>query len=68
VAAFATPFLLALSSAGGAVLLRLGPLADWTLLPRLLVAGGAGLALFLGLALLIDRDGLVRVAGLLRRR
>jgi O-antigen/teichoic acid export membrane protein len=68
VAAFATPFLLALGSAGSVVLLRLGPLADWSPLPRLLVAGSAGLALFTGLALLIDREGLVRVAGLLRRR
>jgi hypothetical protein len=68
VAAFAVPFLFAMFSALAVVALRLGPLAGFAGLPRLLLASAAGGAIFAGLALLFDRDGLVRVAGLLRRR
>jgi PST family polysaccharide transporter len=68
IAAFAAPLLLAFAAAGVTVLLRLGPLAGWPVLPRLLLAGGAGLLVFAGLALIVDRQGFLRVPALLRRR
>jgi len=64
----------ALRPVGGALVmvaavtgLRLGPLAELTLLPRLLLSVGAGALVFAGFAWSFDRDNARRAFNILRR-
>lgn len=63
----AVPILFALLTFAAVTALRLGPLADLAPAARLVIEVVAGIAVFLGLALALDRPGLHQVVRLARR-
>lgn len=67
VAAFARPLAIALVAAAAVTALRLGPLAEWEPAARLAALTAAGLTIWGGLAVALDRDNLRNVLDALGR-